>query len=258
MDFRLTLCLGFATLGVNQGQFKVTARRINSISRLAGSYHVLEMGRHFDDYVENDHRPLLITAPYLAQFPALLAHQPLDIKMRSSGVTANIGEAIGALVARNSFDLSLREVVHLTTRSSHRGYKSPDYLFDFANGLPTWFNSEPRLAAISNIPRWWPVESKARAGSPNQAIRDAFEQLCAYWWSAAMSGVLPGFGIVINTLYARNPAEIRVHVFVPTNVVKFRELLRRIALKGYTYEMFRDHVHKRAPHGLIWRCFLGN
>jgi hypothetical protein len=63
----------------------------------AGSYHVLSMGRHYDDYIITGRT---IRLPPIAGIPAAHPYERLAGKVRAAGVTGNIGEAIAALFAR--------------------------------------------------------------------------------------------------------------------------------------------------------------
>src|SRR5690242_11494836 len=109
---KVCVCLGLnRRTRLSVGGILIDSLRVNSISRLAGSYHILEMGRHFEEYTVNSgNMPPLVPWYYFQQMPSSTIYAPLDEKQRAAGVTANIGEAIGALAARKIMDLDLDQV----------------------------------------------------------------------------------------------------------------------------------------------------
>ena len=134
-------------------------RVMNSISAYAGSYHILEMGRHFYEYV--------ISSAGLPRFPLCPGLPPaypflaLSNKLRAAGVTGNIGEGVCGVVADAIFGLPFGTFLHVNLKPGGGLRKTPDYMFQLGPYLPgpclpVW---APGLPAL---PTWSPVESKAR------------------------------------------------------------------------------------------------
>ena len=62
---------------------------VGAASSWAGSYHVLAMGRHYDDYVVTGSQ---INLPPIAGFPVVHPYEKLTGKIRAPGVTGNIDQ----------------------------------------------------------------------------------------------------------------------------------------------------------------------
>ncbi len=187
---------------------------VGDTSRWAGSYHVLEMADHYDDYVISNRIPSLRRVP---GFDIAHAYCRLTNRLRDPGVTGNIGEAIAALFAVRCLGASPRDIAHLRPRKAYRGTKSPDYIMRIGSSLsaklPTHFPSR----TFPSLPGDWPVESKARnnAVAAKQAREAAFRQLCFYWSKCRSSSV--GFGAIVCLTY-ETPRELRANFFVPKDL----------------------------------------
>ena len=189
---------------------------VGAASSWAGSYHVLAMGRHYDDYVISSR--VLRFSP-IPGFPAAHPYERLAGKIRAAGVTGNIGEAIAAIIAVRFFGAAVSDIAHVRPRRPFRVRKAPDYLMRLGPLMPGVFGVVMPTGQIFSWPDWWPVESKARttARACDQARREALRQLIAYW--ATLAGSQPqlvGFGVIVTLCY-RAPREVRVSILLPSN-----------------------------------------
>lgn len=222
MHFLQEFYLGFrhltphANLGVYKhisDRLRIESLQVDTTAGYAGSCHVLEMGRHYSEYVRYRGRfPAFRSVP---GFPAGNYLRQLDTKSRASNITGNIGEIIAGIVARRTLKIDPGGIAHLKTNIFS---KTPDYLLnpttDFEQILA---DIEPSLAAVT-LPDWWPLESKARAGGRwRDVLMEALRQLAAYWYyhrHTAPQRV--GYGVVVATEFGR-PRRVRVFIFAPSN-----------------------------------------
>jgi hypothetical protein len=86
-----------------QSQLDINSQVMNSISTYAGSYHILSMGRHFNAYVISSSGPPAI--PHPTGLPHAYPYLALANKVRSAGVTGNIGEGVAGIVADAIFQI---------------------------------------------------------------------------------------------------------------------------------------------------------
>ena len=192
-------------------------------STWAGSYHILEMGRHYQDYVLNGQMPSLTP---LSVIPAACPYQRLTTKIRASGVTGNIGEVIASIFARRVLKADVADIAHLEIRGKR--VKTPDYLMRIGTRLQPALSALNAAKLLSGGPDWWPVESKARASktAASGARRDAFQQLVAYWSLLATSRQMGvGYGLIVTFTY-QPLREVCVSVIVPKNRQPLIDLLR--------------------------------
>ena len=98
---------------------------VGAASSWSGSYHVLAMGRHYDDYVITGR---ILGLPPIVGIPVAHPYERLTGKIRAAGVTGNIGEAIAALFARRCLGAGIGDIAHVRPRRPFRRRKSPDYL----------------------------------------------------------------------------------------------------------------------------------
>lgn len=56
LDFDLSIHVGLDDPGRCLGTFPIPAAGMDNVGSFAGSYHVLEMGRHYGDYMVRGHR----------------------------------------------------------------------------------------------------------------------------------------------------------------------------------------------------------
>jgi hypothetical protein len=113
--------------------------------------------------------------------------------------------------------------------------QTPDYLLqstaDFTSVLT---EIVPSLAGVT-LPKWWPMESKARIAGGLGSAQAALEQLAAYWYQNRHSNPGgAGYGIVVATCLKRTRS-VSVHLFAPRNQSKLLKHLRGFG----TYEDYR-------------------
>jgi hypothetical protein len=221
---------------------------MNSISAYAGSYHILSMGRHFNDYVISAAGPPVF--PPCMGLPRAYPFLALSNKLRAAGVTGNIGEGVCGVVADAIFGMPLGAFLHVKLKPAAGLRKTPDYMFrlgPFLRGV--WPAVLPALPAA--LPTWWPVESKARTtrGSVDAAVSsEALPQLASFWYSIRNS--FPnavGFGMTVGFAYEANP-RVLINVFLPSNQARLQTYLASKA----TYDAFRKHIEKYPNR--ITRC----
>src|ERR1700687_3451743 len=109
MNVDVYLQLGINGPQASCGSIVLDVPKVGATSSWAGSYHVLSMGRHYDDYVITGYMPSL---PPITGIPAAHPYQRLAGKVRATGVTGNIGEAIAAIFARECVRAAIREIAH--------------------------------------------------------------------------------------------------------------------------------------------------
>src|SRR5262245_25043820 len=106
MNVGLTVQLGLHGPQQFVGLIQLNAGSIGGSAAWAGSYHILEMARHYDEYVVTGMLPSL---PVIPGFPVTHPYRRLASKIRAAGVTGNIGESVAAIVARRRFGLALTD-----------------------------------------------------------------------------------------------------------------------------------------------------
>ena len=202
------------------------AGAIGATSSWAGSYHVLVMGRHYDDYVVTLRA---LRFPPIVGLPPAHPYERLTGKIRAAGVTGNIGEAIAAIFATRYLGARIADVTHIRPRRPFRRRKAPDYLMRLGRLMPGVFQDiVPSIGPIP-WPMWWPVESKARSteAGANAGQRDALRQLVAYWSLLARSRPqVVGFGMIVTFAY-QPPRQIRVALVIPRNQVRIVQVIEQ-------------------------------
>lgn len=218
------------------------ATTVGQAAAWSGSYHVLRMDEHYDDYVISNR---VLSFPPIAGFPAAHPYERLPAKVRAAGVTGNIGECAAALFARRYLNASIRDIVHVKPRQRYRRRKAPDYMMRLVNLMPGVFQPLLRSVVTPSLPDWWPVESKARttAAQARFSRQKALRQLVTYWTLLARTQpAIVGFGM-IATLGYQPPAELRVTLFVPS---KQQALIRDFRRHG---DAIKDAVLWGSIHG---------
>lgn len=196
------------------GNIVLDTAAIQNVASWAGSYHIIDMGRHYQDYVLG---PALPSLPQLAAIPATYPYERLGTKMRATGVTGNIGEGVAALFARRVMRLTLGDIAHVKIRKPFKKRRVPDYLMRLGPSLPSKVSALKAAARFRSCPEWWPVESKARATAEDAdgARRDALFQLAACW--AELRPFHPaavGYGVIVTFSY-KVPREVRATFITP-------------------------------------------
>ena len=228
MQVNIRARLGFNGPSISLGNLQLDVGSVGSTSSWAGSYHVLSMGRHFEEYVLT---PRSLLLPPILNFPASHPYQRCTGKIKAPSVTGNIGEAVAALFARGCLGLYISDIAHIRPNQPFRQRKVPDYLMRMKQFLPGQLQGVwPQ--GVSTGPEWWPVESKARntSSSTKQGVREAFKQLAAFWHTIHASRPNEtGFGMVVSLTY-NFPREVLVTLFLPQNQ---NSLLARLRATDY-------------------------
>jgi hypothetical protein len=205
------------------GSLLVTERGIDIASTFCGSYHILDMGRHFRDYFVSN---TLLSFPPCAGLPLAHPYAELGHKSKATSVTGNTGEAVAGMVGRRLLDLNTNEIVHIKARGK---MKSPDCMFRAGHRLPGVLAAGFPTSYGHPLPAWWPVEAKAR-GSPRETLRaiekEAYVQLAAFWH--AIRTTCPqdvGFGLAVG-LACEKRMMLEIVVFFPKDQVRLRTHLQ--------------------------------
>lgn len=226
MDVRLNIQRGIRGIQRPLTPMWLDVGSVGATSSWAGSYHVLAMGRHYDDYVVTSRT---IGLPVIAGFPLAHPYERLAGKIRAAGVTGNIGEAIAAIFARRYLGAQIGDIAHVRPCRPFRRRKAPDYLMRLGPLMPAALGPIIPTGASFTWPNWWPVESKARsteAGS-KAARGDALRQLLAYWSVLALSQPeVVGFGVIVALTY-QPPREVRVNVILPRDRTRLTRALQQ-------------------------------
>jgi hypothetical protein len=215
---------------------------VGAASSWSGSYHVLFMGRHYDDYVIT---PRTIALPPIAGIPPAHPYERLTGKIRAAGVTGNIGEVIAAIFARRCMSAGIGDIAHIRPRRPFRPRKAPDYLMRLGTLMPGPFAPIIPCGRTFSWPTWWPVESKARSTEAGcrAGRKDALTQLLAYWSLLvnAQPGVV-GYGQIVTFTYLP-PREVRVVLILPSDQTR---LVQGLQQNG---ENIDDSLLRNTLHG---------
>lgn len=239
--------IGFAGAESNISTVMFDSYTVGMASAWAGSYHILSMRRHYDEYVVTPRTHYFRSIP---GFPTSHPYMRLTAKIRAAGVTGNIGEAVAAIFAHRSLGLMISDIAHIKPNQPFRKRKSPDYLMRMHGHLPGPFkNIWPR--GTSSGPLWWPVESKARKDSKStiKGIHEAFKQLAAYWHAINNSNSTDvGYGMVVSFTYHQSP-EVLITLFIPRNRNSLSSHLRSTSYRDYVDQIENDRITKGFLHG---------
>ena len=245
MNVSVTVQLGLTGKVVGLPDIVLDVASVDATSSWSGSYQVLEMGRHYDNYVVTGH---LTGFPSVAGMPPAHPYVQVAGKIRDPGVTGNIGEAVAALFARRYMGAAIGDIAHVNPRSPWRRRKAPDYLMRLGHLMPGQFGGILPTSFVPSWPAWWPVESKARTtqGGATSARRGALMQLLEYWLLLVKHGASGvGYGQVATLTY-RPPREVRVSLFVPADPVALENALKdhgdRKASKSLL-DAIEEHLH---------------
>jgi hypothetical protein len=241
MNVPVVVQLGLRGRSTAAGTLDLTSGEVHSAASWSGSYHILEMGQHFQDYVIDDNMDPLPAGIRLAPSHP---YEVLVGKTRSGGVTGNIGECVAALFARNRLGAELNDIAHVRPRHAFRVRKAPDYMMRLSAHMPGPF------APILPDKKWtwpdlWPVESKARTdvGNARSAQNQGLVQLGAYW-SLLAHPDLQGYGIVTTFQYM-DPREIRVQLYLPSDTSGLNHVLRTTAPEDISARLLQRFLHGR-------------
>lgn len=241
MDVELRIQLGLYGTERLLNPIYLDVGSVGAASSWAGSYHVLSMGRHYDDYVITDR---IINLPAISGIPAAHPYERLSGKIRAAGVSGNIGEAVAAIFARRCLNVGISDIAHIRPRTPFRRRKAPDYLMRLRGFMPGPFGNIIPTALSFQWPEWWPVESKARTtfASASAARNEAFKQLVVYWSLLANSQpAVVGFGMIATFTY-KPPRELRVNLMLPKNQRRLEQELQK-PQDEIEISVLRNHIH---------------
>lgn len=207
---------------------------VGAASSWSGSYHVLGMGRHFDDYVVTRRT---LDLPKIPNFPNSHPYLQLVGKIRATGVTGNIGECIAAIVAKRFLSARTRDIAHVDPGKPFRPTRSPDYLLRVGGWFQVWLPALPS-GVILNFPDWLPAESKARTSpsASREARKSAISQLAHYWKRVPTAA---GFGLVVTLTY-QSDIGVTITVVVPSDR---SGLLKALSAPDPNFEGVRGFLH---------------
>lgn len=146
----------------------ILAGDIETAGGYAGSCHVLEMGKHFEDYARYDWEGPSFTT--IAGFPTGPTTQHLKTKARSPGVTGNIGKSVAGIVAVQILNSDSKDIAHLVVKSKQ---KTPDFLIRDSAGDRSLLTSVMPALSSKQPPPWWPLESKIRSIGLDNTVVEA-------------------------------------------------------------------------------------
>jgi hypothetical protein len=207
----------------------ISSVAIDVAGSYAGSYHVLELGQHFDAYTD-PHTPRAFYS--VPQLPNWVPADPLLERNRAADITGNIGEIIAGLLAKRLFGVPPHHIVHLRARKK----LTPDYLLHDVPQLQAYVAQISQIPA-ARLPEHWPVESKAGIDSLGRYESEkALRQLIAYWIDISRrypKGV--GYGVIVTT--ELTAARITVSIIMPLGKRRAKRLRTYLRARR-SYERF--------------------
>lgn len=221
MNIPVKIQLGISGDEQDSGFLPIDEDTIGNSSSWAGSYHILSMGRHYDDYI---YRPTPEMQKVL-DFPKLGCFGRLTSKTKSQQVVGNIGECVAALLARDRLNADISDIALLTTTAKRM---RPDYLMNLGGlEIRTLFSKVPldtRQLNYLDRKRWWPVESKATKRNDSKDSRvKALKQLISFWLKEKDKLPAPaGYGLIVTFFYddsdlEHHPEKILVSLILPSD-----------------------------------------
>ena len=249
MDIPVQVRLGLSGPVASIGRIRLDPNAVRAGAGQYGSYYVLEMGRHYEQYVVTGYLPSL---PMVHGITTAHPFVQATKKTRAASVTGNIGEVIAALTVRRKLTTVVRHIRHINTS---RKYRTPDYLMRFDPMLPSEFALVLPAGIIAAFPDW-PVEWKASktVGGTDRATLKALIQLGAYWFYQEpynASGV--GFGMIVTLTY-QVPRLICITLCVPSNQAALLASIRQ----HRTNRSYRQYLTELDTPGSTVRGFLHN
>ena len=217
LELNCNFQLGFYGSKYNAGTLRLTTANVGGAAGLFSSHHILKMGRHFSEYVENPvDRFTIETQEIYTPSPLPLLR---TIKKHAPDITGAIGESLGAIACRQILGLPSACIEPLKV---FKKKKTPDFRiqWDASNLL----NSLGRTLTIP-LPEFWPLKSKMRKGGAHDktVFNEALQQLATYWfYRAVYEPECLGFGLI--SYYENQSDELRIYVLVPSNIQTLRQI----------------------------------
>ena len=238
MDVDVRIQLGLRGTSTSLNPISLDVGSIGSTASWAGSYHVLSMGNHYEDYILTG---ALMSLPPISGIPVAHPYQRLAGKIRAGGITGNIGEGVAALFATRYLKARINQIAHVKPRQPFKKSKSPDYLMQIGSLLPSVFSKIIPKGLSTTWPDWWPVKSKARnsKNASQSGRQDALKQLFAYW--SLLRTTQPaavGYGLIVVFKYQPS-RQVRVNLIIPSNQTDLITSMK----KGYDYTHGRNFLY---------------
>ncbi|MCK9580679.1 MAG: hypothetical protein M0Q92_09545 [Methanoregula sp.] len=202
----------------------VDPKSFGIISNWSGSYHILEMGDHFRSYIIDSEE---IELPKNGDFPCGQIYDQLTHKTYATSVTGNIGQCMAVIFATSFLLSKPGDIVILDARRPFKKRKTPDFLMRFPN-ISEKCSDLMRLDYSIQLPKWWPVESKARREIINNSREPqeaALLQLISYW--RTIVDEYPknvGYGLITTFVY-KSEKKLIVNFILPKNPELLKEKL---------------------------------
>lgn len=206
IHWRLYMGLNPKKKPVLEGSFATTLGYIDDQGEKWGDTYVKVVGQHYDDYAHwNDIQSLL---PIGGQGTGTITYIPSPFTWRqykgaAHGVTGLIGEVLVTLFLQRELKLKRNELAHLMD-----GIKGPDLCLDVESAVfvdllrrpqndPAIGQRNNTLAGDLEVSSNWlhplPLECKSkRQNGGDRSVRDALQQLVAYWHEVKE---MAGYGI---------------------------------------------------------------
>ena len=237
----MTIRLGLDGPQTSARRIRISPGNIDFAAGLYGTAHVLEMGRHYEDYVVTGHLPSMPLIPNLnVAHPRAMA----SCKSRASSITGNVGEVVAAVVAERCWRPNLQSVYHI---NSSRAHKTPDYIMRFEPTLPSDLLTVMPPNWVPPGFRDWPVESKAgeTTGYTRSYTRRALLQIASYWYQrAGFEPAVVGYGLVVSLTY-RSQRQITVNVIAPADQAGLQDAVDSLSYEEFV-EQLKDSSSLRA------------
>src|SRR5205807_585191 len=107
MNIVVRIQLGLGGLIRTLPEIWLDSASVGGAAAWSGSYHILRMAEHYDDYVVTGR---ILALPVITGIPPAHPYQRVTAKIRAAGVTGNIGECIGALFARRYLNANIGDI----------------------------------------------------------------------------------------------------------------------------------------------------
>jgi hypothetical protein len=235
MSFNVDVVIrqGMTAPDVPFGSIRLAKSDISTHSQHFGSNHILEMGRHFDEYVVAWLPTQIFSFAGIAtvhRFPTIAG------KQRATSVLGNIGEVVAGITIRRKLRVGPTRICHLFPKSRQ---KTPDFLLDCRIHTPQVLAQQ--MPAGLGVPvSLLPLEAKAGKtnGSINSSEEKALKQLASFWVHRhPFDNQVSGFGLIVSFNYGTDRL-IRISLITPINPNAFRAAVADHRTNANTMQVF--------------------
>lgn len=200
--------LGLTGADLRTTTLDLDAAVIGGASGPYGSRHLLQLGRHFDNYYDRRRViPIWQTRGIYSRLPNFSE----NLKSHANDVVGQIGECSGALIMRRLIGLSTSEIEPLVVDANR---KTPDFRVYLQSSAMQKMGL-PQLPLP--LPAEWPLESKSRPSHKDSrdGFYDALQQIATYWLlRSPQEPSVVGYGLIVVAF--GNLSQINMHVVTPT------------------------------------------